>query len=73
MTVASGTYEQPDIYATKVRDLVPGLVFPVSKLTADANNRVVGEWYFSGDQWVETANTKIHAGSFNKNQMVKLQ
>ena len=73
MTTTSGTYEQPDIYATKVRDLVPGLVFPVSKLTADANNRVVGEWYFSGDQWVETANTKIHAGSFNKNQMVKLQ
>ena len=72
-TAASGTYEQPDIYATKVRDLVPGLVFPVSKLTADANNRVVGEWYFSGDQWVETSNTKIHAGSFNKNQMVKLQ
>ena len=73
ITVASETYEQPDIYATKVRDLVPGLVFPVSKLTADADNRVVGEWYFSSDQWVETANTKIHAGSFNKNQMVKLQ
>jgi hypothetical protein len=43
------TYEQPDAYAVKVRELDPGLVFPVSQLTADADNRVVGEWYFSGD------------------------
>lgn len=72
-TTDASTYEQPDIYAIKVRDLAPGLVFPISKLTADADNRVIGEWYFSGDQWIETSNTKIHAGTFNPNQLTKLQ
>ena len=72
-TAAANTYEQPDIYATGVRNLVPGLVFPVSKLTADADNRVVGEWYFSGDQWLETKNTTIHAGNFDKTKLTKLQ
>ena len=72
-TAAANTYEQPDIYATGVRNLVPGLVFPVSKLTADADNRVVGEWYFSGDQWLETKNTTIHAGTFDKTKLTKLQ
>jgi hypothetical protein len=67
------TYEQPDQYATAVRTLANGLVFPVSKVTADADHRVVGEWYFSGDQWIDSSKTTIHAGSFDQNQMIKLQ
>ena len=67
------TYEQPDKYSTGVRTLDAGLVFPVSQLTADANNRVVGEWYFSGDQWLDSSKTAIYAGSFDKNKLVKLQ
>jgi hypothetical protein len=43
------TYEQPDIYAINKRTILSGLVFPVSLLTADADNKVVGEWYYSGD------------------------
>ena len=66
-------YEQPDIYAIKNRELAKDLVLPVSKLTADAANRVVGEWYFSGDQWIETSNTEIHAGTFDKTKLTKLQ
>ena len=72
-TADADTHEQPDKYATDVRTLATGLVFPVSKLTADADNRVVGEWYFSGDQWLESANTAIHAGTFEKNRLTKLQ
>ena len=72
-TVNTNTYEQPDKYSTDVRTLATGLVFPVSKLTADADNRVVGEWYFSGDQWLDSSNTTIHAGTFEKNRLTKLQ
>lgn len=73
MTSSASAYEQPDEYAIKVRDLTTGLVFPVSKITADIDNRVVGEWYFSGDQWLESSHTKIHAGTFDKTKLTKLQ
>jgi hypothetical protein len=69
----TNTYEHPDKYSTGMRTLATGLVFPVSKLTADADNRVVGEWYFSGDQWLDSSNTSIHAGTFDKNKLTKLQ
>lgn len=67
------TYVQPDIYATANRTILSGLVFPVSKLTADVDNKVVGEWYYSGDQWLESANTSIYAGAFDKLKLTKLQ
>lgn len=67
------TYEQPDIYAINKRTILSGLVFPVSSLTADADNKVVGEWYYSGDQWLSSANTSIYAGSFDKLKLTKLQ
>ena len=67
------TYEQPDIYALNIRSLAPGLVFPVSKLTADSENRVVGEWYFSCDQWLSSSNASIYAGTFDRTKLTKLQ
>ena len=67
------TYVQPDIYSTANRTILSGLVFPVSKLTADSDNRVVGEWYYSGDQWLNSSNTSIYAGSFDKLKLTKLQ
>ena len=70
---AAKSYVQPDIYATEVRTLANGLVLPVSKVTSDAANRVVDEWYFSGDQWFETKNSEIHAGTFDKSKLTKLQ
>ena len=73
MNASAKTYEQPDLYAINIRTLTPGLVFPVSKLTADIDNRVIGEWYFSGDQWLESSNTSIHAGTFDKTKLTKLQ
>ena len=42
-------------------------------MTSDAANRVVDEWYFSGDQWFETKNSAIHAGTFDKSKLTKLQ
>jgi hypothetical protein len=70
---AINTYVQPDIYATANRTLTKNLVFPVSLLTADAENKVVGEWYYSGDQWLQSANTSIYAGNFDKLRLHKLQ
>ena len=67
------TYEQPDAYAVKVRELDPGLVFPVSQLTADADNRVIGEWYFSCDQWLKSSDAHIYAGTFDRARLTKLQ
>ena len=67
------TYEEPDTYALGIRSLAPGLVFPVSKLTADIDNRVIGEWYFSCDQWLPSSNVSIHAGTFDRTKLTKLQ
>ena len=65
------TFAQPDIYATKKRRLENGLVLPISKVSADENNRVVGEWYYSSDQWFETKHSNIHVGDFDKSKLVK--
>ena len=67
------TFVQPDLYATKNRDLPVGLVLPISKVTSDVNNRVVGEWYYSCDQWFETKNASIYVGEFDKSKLTKLQ
>lgn len=72
-TAETPTFAQPDLYAIGVRSLALGLVLPISKATSDVNNRVVGEWYYSGDQWFESKNAQIHAGSFDKTKLTKLQ
>jgi hypothetical protein len=46
---------------------------PVSKLTADADNKVVGEWYYSSGQWLNTEYTSIYAGEFDKLKLTPLQ
>ena len=69
----TATYEEPDTYALGIRSLAPGLVFPVSKLTADIDNRVIGEWYFSCDQWLQSSKASIHAGTFDRTKLTKLQ
>ena len=70
---ATSTYDQPDKYSLDIRTLTPGLVLPVSKLTADADNKVVGEWYYSADQWLNSEFTSIYAGEFDKLKLTKLQ
>ena len=70
---ATSSYKQPDIYSTGINKLAKNLVLPVSKLTADNANEVIGEWYYSGDQWFESKNATIYAGSFDKNKLTKLQ
>ena len=32
---------------------------PITKYTSDSSNKVVGEWYFSGDQWFKSSSAKI--------------
>ena len=65
------SYVQPDIYATKKRRLQNGLILPISKVTSDINNKVVGEWYYSSDQWFETKWSNLYVGEFDKNKLVK--
>ena len=67
------TYQQPDLYAIEAGNLATGLVMPVSKVTADAENRVVGEWYYSSNQWLESNKATIYAGDFDKTKLTKLQ
>ena len=73
VNTASSTYHQPDLYAINVGNLAENLVLPVSKVTSDANSRVVGEWYYSSNQWFETKNASIYAGNFDKTKLTKLQ
>ena len=70
---STNTYDKPDKYSIDVRTLAPGLVMPVSKLTADANNKVVGEWYYSSGQWLNSEYTSIYAGTFDKLKLTQLQ
>lgn len=58
------TNEKPDEYSTRVRKVKPYLVVPATKYTSDEANRVVGEWYFCGDQWINSANTNIISMDF---------
>ena len=73
LTAVSTTYRQPDEYADQVRSIRTGTVLPVSKLTADTANRVIGEWYWSADQWFKSSSAKIYAGTFDKLALTKLQ
>lgn len=68
----TNTYQQPDLYAIGAGSLAAGLVMPVSKVTSDAEHKVVGEWYHSCNQWFETKQASIYAG-LNKSQLTKLQ
>ena len=69
----TNTYDKPDEYSIDVRTLAPGLILPVSKLTADADNKVVGEWYYSAKQWFNSEYTSIYAGTFDKLKLTQLQ
>jgi hypothetical protein len=56
------TYTHPDIYANRAGTLPAGLVLPVSKATADTGHNVIGEWYYSSDQWFKSNEVAISAG-----------
>ena len=66
------TYTHPDIYANPVGTLPAGLVLPVSKATADTAHNVVGEWYYSSDQWFKSNEVSITAG-LTTSKLNKLQ
>lgn len=66
------TYAHPDALALDVRTLPAGLVMPISKATSDASNNVIGEWYYSGDQWLKSNQVSIYAG-LTPARLTKLQ
>lgn len=70
---ATPVFHQPDLYAISQGELATGLVMPISKYTSDADNRVVGEWYYSSKQWFESKHAELYAGNFNKTNLTKLQ
>jgi hypothetical protein len=54
-------YKYPDVLATQKVTYPKDTVIPVRKVTSDAANNVLGEWYFNGDVWFKTDNTTILA------------
>ena len=66
------TFTYPDDLSVGVRTLPAGLVMPISKATSDASNYVIGEWYFSGDQWMKSNEVSIYAG-LTPSRLNKLQ
>lgn len=52
-------YKDPDVLAIQLATYPANTVMPVTKYTADAENRVQGEWYFNGYAWFQTTNTTI--------------
>ena len=66
-TAQTNTYMFPDVYAMPSENingayLASGVIVPVSRVTADAANNIVGEWYYSSGQWLQTKDTKLYAG-----------
>ena len=68
----ANTFTYPDELSIGVRTLPAGLVMPISKVTSDASNYVIGEWYFSGDQWMKSNQASIYAGLL-QSRLNKLQ
>ena len=58
-------YKAPDEYAIQVRTLAPELYLPVSLSTNDTTNNVVGTWYKSCDQWINSNNVSLDAGNMS--------
>lgn len=58
-TAAVAGYKYPDELAIKVADYPSGTIIPVRRYTADAENRVLGEWYYNGFAWFKTDSTTI--------------
>ena len=58
-TAAVKAYKYPDVLAVELTEYPAGSVIPVRRYTADAANKVIGEWYYNGYAWFQTANTTI--------------
>ena len=71
--VASTAYRYPDALSLPIRHSISkDLIIPVSKLTADSANNVVGEWYGfnQSTSWIQSADTEIYAGTdFDVNKL----
>ena len=69
---AVNTFTYPDTLAIGVRTLPAGLVLPISKATSDTAHNVIGEWYYSSDQWLKSNEVSIYAG-LTPARLTKLQ
>lgn len=58
-TAAVKAYKYPDVLAIELTEYPAGSVIPVRRYTADAANKVIGEWYYNGYAWFQTENTTI--------------
>ena len=58
-TAAVKAYKYPDVLAIELTEYPSDSVIPVRRYTADAENKVVGEWYFNGYGWIQSENTTI--------------
>ena len=74
-TATINSYMFPDIYAlpsenAKGPQILSGVIVPVSRVTSDTDNSIIGEWYYSSNQWFQTANTKLYADeAFNTSNL----
>lgn len=61
-TTSTIGYAQPDEYSIQINQLTPGLVMPISKQTVDNQNKVVGNWDMSCDQWIKREDLETISG-----------
>ena len=63
ITTATTSYKDPDALAIERNNLEIDLVVPVKGVTADARNKVIGEWYKVYDNsWFKSQNATILPG-----------
>ena len=58
-TATVKAYKYPDVLAVELTEYPTGSVIPVRRYTADAANKVIGEWYYNGYAWFQTTDTTI--------------
>jgi hypothetical protein len=49
-------YNFPDVYATSTYGSAQNTIIPVTRVTSDTANHIVGEWYYSCGWWFKTEN-----------------
>ena len=75
MSADALSYMYPDIYAAPSESydgatLKSGLIVPVTRVTADVENFIIGEWYYSCNQWFDSSNSALYADSaFNSSNL----
>lgn len=61
-----GIYQYPDVLSKMVGSTDYGTILPITKETSDAENHIIGTWYYIGSGWVQASSViLLPTGSYD--------